>query len=51
MNISLKPMVWMYLQYGVALEAHQQNSVVQLKDGYRSNIISVIIKDFISVIQ
>ncbi|PDZ05891.1 IucA/IucC family siderophore biosynthesis protein [Bacillus cereus] len=34
MNISLKPMVWMYLQYGVALEAHQQNSVVQLKDGY-----------------
>lgn len=33
-NISLKPMVWMYLQYGVALEAHQQNSVVQLKDGY-----------------
>ncbi|MCV5434960.1 hypothetical protein OFN37_38240, partial [Escherichia coli] len=32
MNISLKPMVWMYLQYGVALEAHQQNSVVQLKD-------------------
>ncbi|WP_242267503.1 IucA/IucC family siderophore biosynthesis protein [Bacillus cereus group sp. BfR-BA-01352] len=34
MNISLKPMVWMYLQYGIALEAHQQNSVVQLKDGY-----------------
>ncbi|MGE6400160.1 IucA/IucC family protein [Bacillus mycoides] len=34
MNISLKPMVWMYLRYGVALEAHQQNSVVQLKDGY-----------------
>ncbi|MGH0427877.1 IucA/IucC family protein [Bacillus hominis] len=33
-NISLKPMVWMYLRYGVALEAHQQNSVVQLKDGY-----------------
>jgi siderophore synthetase component len=34
MNISLKPMVWMYLRYGVALEAHQQNSVVRLKDGY-----------------
>ncbi|PEK57684.1 IucA/IucC family protein [Bacillus wiedmannii] len=34
MNISLKPMVWMYLRYGVAVEAHQQNSVVQLKDGY-----------------
>ncbi|MGQ0454892.1 IucA/IucC family C-terminal-domain containing protein [Bacillus sp. SS-TM] len=27
----------MYLQYGVALEAHQQNSVVQLKDGYPNN--------------
>ncbi|PFR19837.1 IucA/IucC family siderophore biosynthesis protein [Bacillus cereus] len=34
MNISLKPMVWMYLKYGVALEAHQQNSVIQLKGGY-----------------
>ncbi|MBO1626711.1 IucA/IucC family protein [Bacillus arachidis] len=34
LNISLKPMVWMYLKYGVALEAHQQNSVIHLKDGY-----------------
>ncbi len=39
MNISLKPMVWMYLQYGVALEAHQQNSVVQLKDGLSGQIL------------
>ncbi|MDM5154526.1 IucA/IucC family protein [Bacillus sp. DX1.1] len=33
-DISLKPMIWMYLKYGIALEAHQQNSVVQLKNGY-----------------
>ncbi|WP_367584880.1 IucA/IucC family siderophore biosynthesis protein [Paenibacillus sp. FJAT-26967] len=34
LDISLRPMVWLYLTYGVALEAHQQNSVVQLKEGY-----------------
>ncbi|MFD0589248.1 IucA/IucC family protein [Paenibacillus sp. GCM10027627] len=34
--VSLEPMVWLYLQYGIALEAHQQNSVIQLKDGYPS---------------
>ncbi|UHA72683.1 IucA/IucC family protein [Paenibacillus sp. 481] len=34
LHISLKPMVWMYLTYGIALEAHQQNSVVQLEAGY-----------------
>lgn len=33
-NISLKPMVWLYLSYGIGLEAHQQNSVVTLQDGY-----------------
>ncbi|MFS0554601.1 IucA/IucC family protein [Brevibacillus sp. 179-C9.3 HS] len=33
-EISLKPMVWLYLTYGIGLEAHQQNSVVTLKDGY-----------------
>ncbi|NRS16857.1 IucA/IucC family siderophore biosynthesis protein [Brevibacillus sp. HB1.4B] len=33
-DISLKPMVWLYLKYGIGLEAHQQNSVVTLKDGY-----------------
>lgn len=32
--LSLKPMVWLYQQWGIALEAHQQNSVVRLKDGY-----------------
>ncbi|WP_281891195.1 IucA/IucC family siderophore biosynthesis protein [Paenibacillus sp. YYML68] len=31
---SLKPMVWLYLTWGIALEAHQQNSVVRLKNGY-----------------
>ncbi|WP_332697186.1 IucA/IucC family protein [Halalkalibacter lacteus] len=31
---SLKPIMWLYLTYGIALEAHQQNSVIQLQDGY-----------------
>ncbi|WP_100404189.1 IucA/IucC family protein [Bacillus solitudinis] len=31
---SLKPIIWLYLTYGIALEAHQQNSVIQLKEGY-----------------
>lgn len=34
LKISLEPMVWLYLTYGIALEAHQQNSLVQLKGGY-----------------
>ncbi|WP_232697667.1 IucA/IucC family protein [Brevibacillus daliensis] len=34
LDISLKPMVWLYLTYGIGLEAHQQNSVVTLKAGY-----------------
>ncbi|MBO8164004.1 MAG: IucA/IucC family siderophore biosynthesis protein [Brevibacillus sp.] len=34
LDISLVPMVWLYLTYGIALEAHQQNSVLQLKNGY-----------------
>ena len=51
MNISLKPMVWMYLQYGVALEAHQQNSVVQLKDGYPVKYYFRDNQGFIFVIQ
>ncbi|MDM5337580.1 IucA/IucC family protein [Fictibacillus enclensis] len=33
--LSLEPMLWLYKQYGLALEAHQQNSIVQLSDnGY-----------------
>lgn len=31
---SLQPIFWLFLTYGIALEAHQQNSVIQLKDGY-----------------
>ncbi|WP_368504998.1 IucA/IucC family siderophore biosynthesis protein [Alkalihalophilus sp. As8PL] len=31
---SLQPIIWLFLKYGIALEAHQQNSVIQLKDGY-----------------
>ncbi|MFC0189986.1 IucA/IucC family protein [Fictibacillus aquaticus] len=34
LTISLDPMLWLYETYGVALEAHQQNSVVQLENGY-----------------
>lgn len=35
LTISLEPMMWLYLTYGIALEAHQQNSVVKLDDvGY-----------------
>lgn len=34
LDISLRPMLWLYLNSGIALEAHQQNSIVQLKDGY-----------------
>ena len=32
--ISLKPILWLYFEKGIALEAHQQNSVVQLENGY-----------------
>nr|WP_040712693.1 IucA/IucC family protein [Paenibacillus curdlanolyticus] len=34
LELSLKPMVSLYMQWGIALEAHQQNSVVSLADGY-----------------
>lgn len=32
--ISFEPMMWLYQRYGIALEAHQQNSMVQLHQGY-----------------
>lgn len=38
MAISLEPMIWLYLTYGIALEAHQQNCLVELKDGYPSTL-------------
>ncbi|MCD1258406.1 IucA/IucC family siderophore biosynthesis protein [Paenibacillus athensensis] len=35
LDISLRPMVWLYMKFGIALEAHQQNSVVTVDaDGY-----------------
>ena len=34
LSISLDPVLWLYTNYGIALEAHQQNSVVRLEDGY-----------------
>lgn len=35
LSITLKPMVWLYMKYGIALEAHLQNCVVVLDDeGY-----------------
>ncbi|MED4731319.1 IucA/IucC family protein [Aneurinibacillus migulanus] len=34
LSISLEPIIWLYEEYGLALEAHQQNAIVRLKDGY-----------------
>ncbi|MFB5661915.1 IucA/IucC family protein [Alteribacillus sp. HJP-4] len=34
LSISLQPMAWLYFTHGIALEAHQQNSVLKMKDGY-----------------
>lgn len=36
LHISLHPIMWLYLEYGIALEAHQQNSLVKLEEGYPS---------------
>ncbi|WP_231184177.1 IucA/IucC family protein [Haladaptatus sp. DYF46] len=32
--VSIRPVLWLYLTRGVGLEAHQQNSVLTLEDGY-----------------
>lgn len=34
LDISFSPIMWLYLNKGIAPEAHQQNSVVTLEDGY-----------------
>ncbi|MBD1380561.1 IucA/IucC family protein [Metabacillus arenae] len=34
LSLSLEPLYWLYENYGLALEAHQQNSVVKLENGY-----------------
>lgn len=37
LQISLRPLYWLYASYGIALEAHQQNSIVKLDEyGYPS---------------
>ncbi|MEH6986336.1 IucA/IucC family protein [Cytobacillus firmus] len=36
LSITLDPLIWLYESYGVALEAHQQNSIVHLDNGYPS---------------
>jgi siderophore synthetase component len=34
LQISLEPVLWLYFTHGIAVEAHQQNSVLQLEQGY-----------------
>lgn len=34
LKMSLEPILWLYFTHGIAIEAHQQNSVLQLQDGY-----------------
>ncbi|MCT7960456.1 IucA/IucC family siderophore biosynthesis protein [Laspinema sp. D1] len=34
LQISLQPILWLYFTHGIAVEAHQQNSVLQLAEGY-----------------
>ncbi|SEQ83062.1 IucA/IucC family protein [Natrinema salaciae] len=33
LEISIRPLLWLYLERGIGLEAHQQNSVLTLDDG------------------
>jgi siderophore synthetase component len=32
--VSLRPVLWLYLTHGIGVEAHQQNSVLALDEGY-----------------
>ncbi|OMI28346.1 IucA/IucC family siderophore biosynthesis protein [Bacillus haynesii] len=34
LSISLEPVLWLFEIYGLAIEAHQQNAVIRLKNGY-----------------
>ncbi|UOQ94308.1 IucA/IucC family siderophore biosynthesis protein [Halobacillus shinanisalinarum] len=34
LSLTLEPLMWLYKTYGIALEAHQQNSLVKLENGY-----------------
>lgn len=34
LSISVRPVLWLYLTHGVGVEAHQQNSVIRIEEGY-----------------
>lgn len=34
LKMSLDPILWLYFTHGIAIEAHQQNSILQLQNGY-----------------
>jgi siderophore synthetase component len=34
LDLSLRPLIWLYASFGIGLEAHGQNSLVRLRDGY-----------------
>lgn len=34
LKVYLEPILWLYFTYGIGLEAHQQNSILQLENGY-----------------
>lgn len=34
LDVAVEPVAWLYLAHGVAVEAHQQNAVLALDDGY-----------------
>ncbi|PWW32049.1 siderophore synthetase component [Cytobacillus oceanisediminis] len=34
LSMTLDPLIWLYETYGIALEAHQQNAIIQLEKGY-----------------
>lgn len=34
LEISLVPIIWLFLEYGISMEAHVQNSMVTMKDGW-----------------
>ncbi|RSL29723.1 IucA/IucC family siderophore biosynthesis protein [Salibacterium salarium] len=34
LSLTVDPVLWLFQTYGIALEAHQQNSVIRMKNGY-----------------
>lgn len=34
LDVAVEPVVWLYLVHGIAVEAHQQNAIVALDEGY-----------------